>query len=121
MHFRGSGVGHKSTCRATDKFLKDQDNLDLKRGQAAESETQAAQTAEEEALQEDDGFAVALAGEAEEEEDDYGYQENELAVNIGDEGGSKSDDDAEPADDALSAEDGKGAEDETVLLGFADL
>jgi hypothetical protein len=29
MRFRGGGIGHKSTCEATDQFLQDRDILNL--------------------------------------------------------------------------------------------
>jgi hypothetical protein len=120
MRFRGGGVGHKSTRRATDKFLKDRDDLDLRR--AAQSAARAQEEAQQEdAQEEDDDIAVTEAGGDEEEEDDYGYRENELAAKLGDDSGSESEDEDDIADDALGAEDGEGAEDETAALGFAEL
>jgi len=39
MRFQGGGVGHKSTCKATDQFLQDCDILDLTDNEASEMDS----------------------------------------------------------------------------------
>jgi hypothetical protein len=88
MHFRGGGVGHKSTCEATNQFLCDRDLLDLNNsddpmgkmtpedvvweGEGVDDEVE-----EEMDLEEDDGSvnsSSSSSGEEESEEDDIDHE-----------------------------------------------
>ena len=143
LHYRGGGVGHTSTRSATDKFLKDCDQLDQdnRRTQGhsdsgneddgknepqghgdddSSSENLGGSGSDDGSLQlegSDEEVQVDDAGEGSgdsDEEEDYGY-----GYAIDDEGRDDSDAPPDDADDALGPEDGEGETDEVNILGFA--
>ena len=99
MHFRGGGVGHKSTRAATDFFKSDHDHLDVQ---------QKSLTDEEEEVNEETVMVEAgLEGYAaqSDEEEHYGYQLREDS----DDENSQEDDGEELDDEDFGPEDDGGA------------
>jgi hypothetical protein len=76
MRFRGGGVGHKSTREATDFFRSDRDRLDKETVTAAQ-------------IDEDDDDAGYCSGteNLEDEEEDYGYIQDDTDSQSEDENG----------------------------------
>src|SRR5271168_2044998 len=139
MRFRGGGVGHTSTRTATDRFLKDRDQLDRDNGptqgdDADEIEdgfdgNDVDEAVDEEGNGDDNDPRDSNGGDEEpgtrdvddegsngDEEDDYGYRD------LVDEADNEEDSDDKPldvADDTLGPEDGEGDDDDVNLLGLA--
>ena len=124
MQSQGGGIGHKSTCEATDQFLQDRDVLNLIDDEPSEMESHLDFDHEEDDME---GNSSAGGDEDQEdwmdkddeEEDDYGY--GGLSAEESGEETNSSDDSDDEADDELGPEDGKGVENEVELLGYSNL
>jgi hypothetical protein len=116
MRYRGGGVGHKSTRKATDWFLSDRDKLD-EGGNEDEELNEAMEDVDI------DGTVLDLNDDVDEDEiEEYGYDGiEEIEEGDEDEDEEQSDgEDGQVIDDAgLGAEDGEDDEDDDN--GYAEL
>ncbi|KAF8235415.1 hypothetical protein L208DRAFT_1541333, partial [Tricholoma matsutake] len=111
MRFCGGGIGHKSTCMATDQFLSDHDhreqNHEGEEGSTADEDDDLARESEDE-------IEPGIKDDPEDERD-YGYTRKQA---IEDEDANEWQDDNEDLlDNELGREDG---EDEDEDLGFRE-
>jgi hypothetical protein len=133
MHFRGGGVGHNTTRRATDHFRNDRDGLDsTAQPPAADFELGPDSSDHKPEEGKENGHAEGVDDEMAdndmadddncEEERDFGYaddlvqQEEDEDSEIGEDEDGRGE-----SDDGLGAEDGEGFEGETEVIGYAGL
>lgn len=82
MRFRGGGIGHQSTREATDFFRNDRDRLDAE-----------AVTATQLLADDSDEGSVSGAEDVEDEEEDYGYIQEDLDSDVASDDQSDAEDD----------------------------
>ncbi|KAF6741116.1 hypothetical protein DFP72DRAFT_834947 [Ephemerocybe angulata] len=128
MRYRGGGVGHKSTRRATDFFLNDRDKLDLARRADPDVESQDPEEAKELSefatvfqknnpkvnLSNADGSS--LIQPTDDEEEDEMEEDDDWEVTGSD--SEAAEEEGYEGDDLLGAEDGETVEDEYEVIGF---
>ena len=120
MRFRGGGVGHKSTRRATDFFKTDRDPLDE---QVSESDSDDNDSGSERAIEEED---EELIGDDSEEELAYGYVRDSESESGSESDLPDSDDHADGIDEELEdqfgpEDDGGAIDPDMDAFGYADL
>jgi len=114
MHFRGGGVGHKSTREATNFFKKDRDRLDMR--SASSEPTQDIDDEDDEEW--DDVNKDSGIDEDAENLNDYGYIREESDSEV--EADERADEDA-GSDDFGPEDDGGRVDPDMEELGYADL